>query len=72
MTPADKCRSEGWTVGTRLVGDEGHGPTVIEITAVGGESILARVVSLNGEPVQDREGMGTLSARDWQKHEDAS
>ena len=61
------CRANGWGPGTQLVGDEGYGPTTIEITAVGEESILAKEISHRGQPSTDRdEGMWTLSCRDWQ------
>lgn len=65
-SPADICRENGWTPGTRIVGDEGFGPTVIEITAVGDLAILARVVSQNGKPVEFRSEMSwQLLHRDW-------
>ena len=63
--PADICRENGWIPGTRLVGDEGYGPTVIEITAVGERSILAKTVSHNGQPSTVREGNWCLWCRDW-------
>lgn len=63
---ADKCKRHGWTVGTRLIGNEGYGDTVIEITAIGRESILAVMISHNGELEHDaRESTWTLSERDW-------
>lgn len=65
MTPADTCRANGWTVGTRLVGDEGYGPTVIEITAIGEERILARQVSHDGKPDVTYEGTWVLDRREW-------
>jgi hypothetical protein len=64
---ADMCRRNGWTVGTRLAGDEGYGVTVIEITAIGRRGILATEISHNGRPCSSYEGVWTLSARDWQK-----
>jgi hypothetical protein len=64
---ADKCRRNGWTIGTRLVGDEGYGVTVIEITAIGKRGILAIELSHNGRPSSSYEGSLTLSQRDWQK-----
>jgi hypothetical protein len=42
MTSAELCRKNGWGPGTRLVGHEGFGDTVIEITAVGEAGILRR------------------------------
>lgn len=68
MSDAQKCRDNGWTVGTRLVGDEGYGPTVIEITAIGRWNILAVRVSQNGVPpdlIPKIESMWTLDMRDW-------
>jgi hypothetical protein len=63
---AEVCRARGWRVGQRLVGDEGHGPTVIEITAVGEATILAKTISHNGEPAAySREGGWALWCRDW-------
>lgn len=38
---AQTCSLNGWAVGTLLVGDEGYGPTVLRITAIGEESLLA-------------------------------
>ena len=64
--PAIVCRERGWSVGTRLVGDEGAGPEVIEITAIGETHILAKTVTFNGEvPTWAREGSWVLLCRDW-------
>lgn len=63
--PADICRENGWSNGTRLVGDEGYGPTVIEITAVGERSILAKTVSHNGQTSSVGECLWSLWCRDW-------
>lgn len=63
--PALVCRERGWTVGTRLVGDEGYGPTVIRITAIGEENILAVAESGPGSSYA-REGTWCLDGRDWQ------
>ena len=65
---ADKCRTNGWAVGTRRVGDEGYGPTVIEITAIGEECILAKTISHNGDtskPFGNSETLWSLAHRDW-------
>lgn len=59
MTDADICRKNGWTVGTRLVGDIGYGPDVIEITAIGRGLVLA--VS---EPLRC-ESLWSLTCREW-------
>ena len=68
-SPAELCRERGWKAGTRIVGDEGRGPTVIEITAVGEEAILAKAISHNGEPLASSLGEGNwaLHCRDWRK-----
>jgi hypothetical protein len=65
MSNAGICRANGWGPGTRLVGDEGYGPTVIQITAVGDEVILARAISHNGARITEREATWTLACRDW-------
>ncbi len=67
MNDADKCRSNGWIPGTLLVGDEGYGPTVIRITAIGKERMLAYRVTQNGESVEFLELPWTLCDRDWKK-----
>lgn len=64
-TSAAVCRENGWGVGTRLVGDEGYGPTVIEITAIGEGTMLAKRISQNGQPVTQRESSWALYCRDW-------
>lgn len=59
------CRAQGWGVGQRLVGDEGYGPTVVEITAIGERNILAKTirgVDGNSRP----ESTWSLRYRDWQ------
>lgn len=58
---ADYARRRGWGPGTRLVGDEGYGPTTIEITALGRREILA-VAEGRG-----KENSWTLRYRDWQE-----
>ena len=65
MTDAAICRMKRWSAGTRIVGDEGYGPTEIEITAIGYNSILARVIK-DGTPGW-YESTWILSCRDWQE-----
>lgn len=60
---ADVCRAHGWGVGTRLVGDEGHGADVITVTAIGRDEILAIA---DGSEYEDN---WTLSCRDWSEVE---
>lgn len=63
---ADICRENGWGVGTRLIGDAGFGATVICITALGTEVMLARMISHDGDPVAYcGEQAWRLGARDW-------
>ena len=57
------CRENGWTVGTQLVGDEGYGPSVIEITAIGEETVLAKRIT----PVATGESSWILSCREWKQ-----
>ncbi len=66
MSDAEVARANGWTVGTRLVGDEGYGPSVIEITAIGQRTVLAYTVSHRGQPSRYREAVWTFRYRDWQ------
>lgn len=64
----EKIRANGWKVGDYLEGDEGFGPTVILITAIGEQLILARAVLHNGTPVRWAiETNWTLMMRDWKK-----
>jgi hypothetical protein len=66
--PAVICRERGWVPGTRLVGDEGAGQTVIEITAVGETRILAKCISHAGRAPRDPdEGSWMLVCRDWRE-----
>lgn len=62
---ADFCRRMGFEVGSHLIGDEGYGPTVIRLTAIGERSILAIEVP-NGEGGGSfYESTWTLEMRDW-------
>ncbi len=63
--PADICRENGWLPGAKLIGDEGYGPTVICITAIGEKNILAKEVSHNGQPRDGYETSWVLYSRDW-------
>lgn len=65
VSEADFARAQGWGPGTRLAGDDGHGETVIEITAIGFDCVLARPVSRRGGSVREDEGTWTFSCRDW-------
>ena len=68
---ADCARRNGWGPGTILVGCEGYGDTVIEVTAVGKSAVLARALSHRGRPYEPpRESSWTLSCRDWRPSED--
>lgn len=64
---AELCREKGWQVGDKLVGDEGYGPTVIQITAIGERNVLAKRISHDGEPEDGYENIWTLFCRDWEK-----
>lgn len=66
MTDVELLRALGGKVGSKLIGDEGHGPEVIQITAVGEEKLLAKVVrNAKGKPIERYEGVWTLAFRDW-------
>ncbi len=67
LEAAVECRRHGWAAGTKLIGDEGYGPEVIQITAIGERSILAKSISRDDKPVNDCEGTWTLSCRDWKE-----
>jgi hypothetical protein len=70
MESADKCRANGWKPGTRLVGNEGFGDTVIEITAIGEKDVLAKTISHEGKKnPSPYESMWNLDHRDWKKLE---
>jgi len=60
--PAEICRLNGWTVGTKLVGNEGYGDSVIEITAIGEEKILAKWTTKKGLTYEEST---TLACREW-------
>jgi hypothetical protein len=65
---AEECRDRGFKVGDRLVGNEGYGPTVIQLDYIGKTRILATEISHNGEPrpMATPEDTWTLSCRDWE------
>lgn len=66
MNAAETCRANGWGPGTRLFGASPYVNTVIEITAVGERSVLAKVISENGRPVvRVSESSWTFEYRDW-------
>lgn len=67
VSDADKCRKNGWNAGTRLVGNEGYGPTVIELTAIGETLILAKRISHDGKPEDGYERIWRLDCRDWKR-----
>jgi hypothetical protein len=67
MNDADICRINRWGVGTRLVGDEGYGPTVMRITGLGEQMVLAVAESHNGVPQRPHEGPWSLRCREWRE-----
>lgn len=62
------CRINGWKPGQLLVGDEGYGPTVIKITAIGEQAVLAMSITHNGKRTMDIEMCWTLKNRDWKPY----
>lgn len=67
LTDADICKINKWDVGTVLAADEGYGISIIKITAIGEEAILARLISHNGRKQNDVERTWTLSLREWKE-----
>ena len=57
----------GWTVGDILEGDEGYGPDLVKITAVGEERFLCRWNHQKGCGWERESGQTTLSCRQWRK-----
>lgn len=57
-TEAETARLNGWNIGTRLVGDEGYGPTEIVVTYIGDTMVVCRW------PFGD--STTTFECRDWQ------
>ncbi|WP_456015209.1 DUF7241 domain-containing protein [Methylorubrum populi] len=65
---AEVCREHGWREGTRLVGSNDLGTTVIEIMAVSQRVLLARTISQNHrQAAYGYERSWRLSNRDWHK-----
>lgn len=61
------CRENGWKAGDWLEGDEGYGPTVIELRYVGEHVVVAKGIAHKGRLVVDSyEQLWTLTARDWE------
>lgn len=65
MSDADYCRKSGWNVGTKLIGSDGHDMSIIELTAIGREGILAVCLIRNGKKINEGEHSWTLSCRNW-------
>lgn len=59
---AAQCRRKGWLPGTVLIGDEGHGPERIVITALSLHAVIAM-----SERAMHHDGLWTLTARRWRK-----
>ena len=72
MTSTQKCRKNGWTVGTWIKGYEGDSWVIIEITAIGRETVLACIVDryCAEDPRREhgnREWTWDLFGRQWRK-----
>lgn len=61
-TELETCELNGWGVGTRLVGNEGYGPTTIRITYLSSQNLLA---VREGGRYDGYESSWTLACRDW-------
>lgn len=69
MTETQRLYALGGKVGTKLIGTDECGTDVIEITAIGEKTILAKCVEKNGKPWDGHEGSWTLTLRDWKVKE---
>jgi len=58
MTTADRCRSNRWTPGTLLVGEDGGVTCAVRLTAVGEATVLARLVATHDGEKWRRETCG--------------
>lgn len=70
MNDVEKCKRNGWTVGTRLVGDEGHGPEIIEITAISETMVIAKMVQSARYGTSEEighENVWSLDNRKWRR-----
>ncbi len=71
LSDAQRCRKNGWTVGTRLRGIESgenwSREVTIQITAIGEENILAKMVKEEGMTFNGVEDSWTLSDRRWRR-----
>jgi hypothetical protein len=72
MNDAEKCRINGWGVGTILEGGDLIGAARIELTAIGEKGVLARQVETRGDdgtwrPFDGSEHLWTLSCREWRR-----
>lgn len=66
MTEREVCEQNGWGVGTRLAGDEGHGVTVIRLTHLTEDgALLAKTEWHDGKPHEGTEHFWTLRCREW-------
>ena len=67
LSPAELCRRNGWGVGTRLSRkNEDWLPMTIEITAIGLNCILTRIIAHLGKPLLGEEGEHTTFCDfDW-------
>ncbi len=67
LDTAQQCRDNGWTIGTQLTADNnGYGPDIIEITAIGEHSILAKLIIHHGhQPASYCEQCWFLGLRNW-------
>lgn len=68
MTSSEKCRANGWTVGTVLEGVYSAYTSRIVITAIGENEILAKRIMHNERPLTDsKESQWFLDYRDWKE-----
>lgn len=66
MNDYELCKANGWGPGTRLIGDQGYGPTTIELTYISPQIVVAITHAVAGKhlPVP-RERTWSLQSRNW-------
>lgn len=70
LSDAEICRRNGWKPGTLLSGTDKQGTSVICLTAIGEDTILAKKITQDGKPVNpivNRECFWDLHLRDWRR-----
>jgi hypothetical protein len=70
MDDVDLCRANCWAAGDKLIGEDGYGTILVELTGVSADGISARVVARNGVAIHPPQPLDTLTGRSWHRYED--